>query len=328
MRKIFIFLFFISLITSCAKKVQVSSLNPPNYPQVMKYKKIAVLPFKGKGADLLALEIESALANVYVNGKPFYQIADRQTIKQVLNEQKFSSSGLVNEKDAVKIGKLLGVQGIYTVSVLKSGISYNQTYEKRVKCLDDKCKKTKEYYVRCKNITAVFSFIPRLIDVETSKVVFAKNYTRQESAKNCVDDSYTISTISLLEEAKRKAINEFLRDVAPYRTVEKIKILDDDSEITSDKDKELFEKALDFADKNFMDKACNLWNKLLEKYPNSVVLNYNNGVCSEYFGNFEKAYYFYKKAYDLMQEPIEEIGTALQRIKIKLKKRKILKSSI
>jgi tetratricopeptide (TPR) repeat protein len=316
------------LLTSCAKKITVKALNPPNYPQVIEYRRIAIIPFKGQGAELLSLEIEAALSNVYVNGKPFYQIIDRQSIKQILDEQNFTNSGLVDEKDAVKIGRLAGAEGIYTISVLNSRVFSSTTYEKRFRCIDRKCKSLEEYFVRCENLTAVFSFLPRLIDVETGKVVFAKTYTKEAFAKNCADYSYAISGITLLSEAKKKAINEFLKDVAPYKTMQNVVILDEDDDIKNDKDKEKFEKAITFLENNMMDKSCNILKELVEKYPESMVLNYDYGVCKEYFGDLEKAYNYYKKAYELMNEPVEEVKDAFNRINEKLKKYKILKNQI
>ncbi len=328
MKVVSLILFLFFALTSCSKKIVVHSLNPPNYPQVLKYRKIAVLPFHGYGGREFAIELESYLANVYVNGKPYFKLVDRNTIEKVLAEQKFSHSGLVNEKDAVKIGRILGVQGILTGAVLNADVTRKFYYEDRVACLDSKCKKLTTYKVRCTRYDAVFSFVPRLIDVETAEVVFSKKYLGTSSSKSCIDESVYINRDELLEIAKKNAISQFLKDVAPYTTTQTIPILDDDSEIKFSKDKDSFEKSLDFADKGMLDKACGIWENLVKKYPKSVVLNYDLGVCYEAKGELEKAYMFYKRAYNLMNEPIEEVQEALNRITAKLRKYKFLKKSL
>ncbi len=53
-----------------------------------------------------------------------YTIIERSMLKQILAEQKLSSSGIVDSKEAVNIGKILGAKLIAVGSIVKLGRSY------------------------------------------------------------------------------------------------------------------------------------------------------------------------------------------------------------
>ncbi len=325
----YIFLVYINLLvlSGCSqKKVSTYFINPPNNPEVSKYKTIAFLPFKGKNGDLFSLELESKVKNLSINGKPIFKVIDRQNLKTILSEQKLSLSGLVDESKAIKIGKLLGVSGIWTGAVLKNNVSIYPFYERRFKCLDEKCKKTKEYLVRCYRKEANFSFIARLLDVSTGEVVYSKNNKGFASGEYCLDSGYTVSSQYLLNLAKERAIKKFLKDIAPYKTYYSLKIKEDIEGI-SEKDEETFKNSLDWIDAKDLNKACDIWKKLLKKYPNNITLLYNLGVCYETKNNLTKAYTFYKKAYNLLSKPDEDVINALNRIKKLLKRQNVLQKS-
>jgi tetratricopeptide (TPR) repeat protein len=314
----------LSFISCSKKQITTYSFNPPKNLEVAKYKEVAFLPFKGKNGDFFSLELEAKIKNLSINGKPIFKLIDRQNLKYILSEQKLSLSGFIDEKKAIKIGRLIGVKGIWTGAILKNKVNTYPFYEKRIKCLDKKCKNVKEYFVRCFKKEAVFSFVAKLLDVSTGEVVYSKKHEGRSYGKYCLDDGYTISSEELLSFAKNKAINSFLKDIAPYEVRYSIKIKDE-IENVSEKDKELFESSLKWIEAKDINKACEIWSSLLKKYPKNITLLYNLGVCYEVKSDLKRAYKFYKKAYNLLYEPDEDIINSLKRVKNLLDKKEKLK---
>lgn len=50
---------------------------------------------------------------------PFLKVVDRENMMAILQEQKLQLSGVVDDKTAVEVGKLVGAQVILTGTVLK-----------------------------------------------------------------------------------------------------------------------------------------------------------------------------------------------------------------
>jgi tetratricopeptide (TPR) repeat protein len=82
---------------------------------------IALLPFtngtKSSGAEVgLSAYTLAALTSIK---DPFLRIVDRENMMTILQEQKLQLSGIVDDKTAVEVGKIVGAQIILTGSILK-----------------------------------------------------------------------------------------------------------------------------------------------------------------------------------------------------------------
>ena len=78
----------------------------------------AILPMEVRG-DVKPEKVEGALSNLYqvlVNSKK-YRIVDRDHVKTVLGEQSFQISGVTDNKDTVKLGKLLNVEKLVVTGI-------------------------------------------------------------------------------------------------------------------------------------------------------------------------------------------------------------------
>ena len=86
--------------------------------------KIAVLDFKtvGDSAGLGEGAAEILRTTLIETGK--YIIIERGMLKQILEEQKLNLSGIIDPKEAVGIGKILGAKLVAVGSVVKLGESY------------------------------------------------------------------------------------------------------------------------------------------------------------------------------------------------------------
>ncbi|MCK5358217.1 MAG: hypothetical protein KAJ48_07460, partial [Elusimicrobiales bacterium] len=86
--------------------------------------KIAVMDFKtiGDKASLGQGAAEILRTTLIETGN--YTIVERSMLNQILAEQKLSLSGIVNSKDAINIGKILGAKLIAVGSIVKLGRTY------------------------------------------------------------------------------------------------------------------------------------------------------------------------------------------------------------
>jgi hypothetical protein len=91
-----------SIDVAISKKVNVTK----------KMKKIAVFPFDIKGATWGDEFADAITHQFFKTGK--IDVVEREAIKKVLKEQNLSMTGLVDENQAVKVGKLLGADVIIT----------------------------------------------------------------------------------------------------------------------------------------------------------------------------------------------------------------------
>jgi pheromone shutdown protein TraB len=69
-----------------------------------------------------------------------------------------------------------------------------------------------------------------------------------------------------------------------------------------------------------------MWNEVYSKYPYSVALIYNLGVCSELSGDLKKALKMYEQADSMVTEPDKDINSALNRIRRRIREKEKLRT--
>lgn len=81
---------------------------------LVKHRKIAVLPFTdAPGADAgYSGQVVANIIGSFALNVPGWTIVEREKISRILDEQDFQRTGLVDPKTAIKIGKLLGADGV------------------------------------------------------------------------------------------------------------------------------------------------------------------------------------------------------------------------
>jgi TolB-like protein len=106
---------------------------------------VAVLDFESIGAEEYLGKAVSEIMRTALVSNPNYRVVERAQISKALSEQKFQKSGLIDDRSAVEIGKVLGADFIIVGSVVKIGHAY--------------------------------TINSRLIDVKTAEVKLGKNVT-------------------------------------------------------------------------------------------------------------------------------------------------------
>jgi len=324
--------FILISVYACAPKVTTSVVMPANDSLASGIKTVAVLPFSGNYGGKASNEIENILVNAAVYGKKYFTVVERYNIDRVLDELQFQSTGLIDDNSAAKIGRVLGIAGIYLGRADVSS-SEDYFYESRTKCVSrnkkGKCERYENFRVNCTKRSITVNVLPKLIDVQTAQVVYSGKMTRSDSSEKCDDSSLPLHSISQMADgALDDILQSFRKDIAPYVETVNIVMMDTKDGIGDASGKELLKNSILFAKKGRMDRACEMWKKGAETYAGSISFAYNLGVCFEAEGKLTEALNKYKQADRMTMKPMDDINKALFRINKRIIEREKLKRQL
>lgn len=95
-----------------------------NYAYTEVKQTIAVLDFESIGSEEHLGKAVSEIMRTELIDTNRYRVVERSQINKTISEQRFQKSGLIDDKSAVELGKLLGADLIVIGSVVKIGTSY------------------------------------------------------------------------------------------------------------------------------------------------------------------------------------------------------------
>ena len=308
-------LLFLSFLSGCSNNLQMKVLQPAEIDRATSTKNIAVVAFKNDRVGLSS-KIESNLASYRIENEPFFTIVSRSDLNQVLKEQKLQNSGLVETKDIVEVGELIGAQAIISGNVGRASSNDTHFSEGRIGCRDKKCKETYRYSVRCTKRVISLSAEIKMVDVKRGDIIYAENMSRSSTFKHCRDDSRALpSKENVAQNLAINIANTFISKLSPQYRYFNVELLDKPDLDYTDKQKDLLENALKYIEHKRYDKAESLLTSLVESTDQqSYVAFYNLGVLKETQGNYKKAKLYYKRAENLTIEPVEAISIAYNRI--------------
>lgn len=158
---------------------------------------VAVLPFTAnKQQSGLASKVQAHAMTALIDAKdPFLKVVDRENLERILEEQRLSLSGVVDEQTAVRVGNLMGAQAVLMGDV----VSYQELPGQVRKSTKDGFesyrvqqvnKETNEKYfvTRYKPVrytefyqenSVVLSLNYRLVSLETGEVLLSKVVEKQ-----------------------------------------------------------------------------------------------------------------------------------------------------
>lgn len=308
----------VAALLGCAPKVTTSVLMPSKAESVTDFRNVAVLPFSGGYGAQITPSVESTLVTAEVNGMRYFKVADRQNLNRVISEQKLQVSGITDNSTAVKLGRLIGVQGIFTGTAELSTGSTSYT-ESRTKCAGTDSKgKCISYYdttVVCTKKRATVTLLPKLIDVSTGQVVYSDRITGEADSSFCQDSGVApLAESELARDAVNDVLTEFRRQIAPYSVNVSLTLLTEKGGLDGD-GKDLLKSSLKFAEAGRMDRACAMWAEGITKYPKSPSMFFNLGLCRETEAKYPEALELYMKADALTDSPDKVIGRGIDRAK-------------
>ena len=307
--------FYIFLMGGCSQKVGVKALVPAQVDRISQTKVIAVTDFTHDRVGL-SRKIEAKLSNFQIDNKKYFTVVSRNDINKVIAEQKLQNSGLVNDKNIVKVGELIGAQAIISGNVSPVTKQDSYFYESRVRCADRKCKKLVTYDVRCMKRLVGLSAEIRIVDVTMGDIIYADTLSRSASFKHCEDDSRGIPSKTMMAQNLADNIAyEFTYKLTPHYRRFNVKLLEDpDLDYTKSQEK-LLKFSLQYIEKGRYSKAEQLLKELVDSTNmKSYVPFYNLGVMKEAQGKYKEAKKYYEYADNLMVKPIDEIDEAMVRI--------------
>jgi tetratricopeptide (TPR) repeat protein len=310
----FIFL-TILVFSGCSTTTKIKYLEPAKVAEVSKLKHISIEDFKNDTVGLTG-KIESRMSQTRFNNKPYFTLVSRDKINEIITEQKRQYSGITNDKKSVQLGEIVATRAFITGKVHSKDFNDTTFYEGRTKCLDEKCKKTQTYRVRCKKRHINLGANIKIINVETSKLVYTNTYNKSGSWSACTDSYGSLPSPSKVWEKQANLIaSQFINAITPSYTYREIELLEKPDIDYSSSQKSLLESGLAFIEKNRMEKADRFLSQLVfETQSKSYVANYNLGVVKESQGEYQKAKQLFTLADNLLKKPNDIISDALERI--------------
>ena len=203
------------LLAACAApRVAITTLEPGSSTEAARLKTVAVLPFNGPGGTAVSAEVEAMLAGIRLDGKQYFQVVSRSDLDKVFSELKLSISGDFHPEDVVQVGMLTGARGIYTGLITTRSVTDSRYQTERRVCSTSndkgKCTAWTNIKVPCIRRTALLDVTPRLIEVQSGRVVFSELYREQPEESGCRDDSNPLPTPEeLLRQAQQQVIPKF-----------------------------------------------------------------------------------------------------------------------
>lgn len=317
------------IMSGCSQKVQIRALEPAEIDRASETKKIAVVAFENDRVGL-SNKIESSLVNKRIDDKKYFTIVNRKDFNEIIKEQKLQNSGLVDVSTAVEVGNLIGAQAIISGRVGRA--TANDTYyrERRVRCLDKKCKETRKYSVPCTKRVAGLSAELRMVDVTKGDIIYADTMNGTSTWVHCRDDSRPLPTTEMAAQRLANEIAQrFTYKLTPHYRYFRVVLLEKPDIDYSDKEEQLLEVSVEYIKQNRYDKAERFLIELIDSTnQRSYVPFYNLGVIKEAQGNYIEAQKYYKLADDLVIEPVEEVNGAYLRIEALIEKDKQTKEQL
>ena len=302
------------LFVGCAQKVGIRFVQPAEIEQMSHNKKIIVASF-GNDRFGVGSKIEAKLSNHKIEKKNYFEVKNNSKFQEILKKAKHTDI-TSNISEIAKIGELLDVDAIVLGDVGNLSSRRGYFYENRVRCADDKCKKMKRYIVRCVRETTTLHADMKIVDVNDGGIIYAKAIPASATYKHCIDDRRTIPNRSYQGQYLSEIIaRDFVYKLMPHYRYVDVSLLEDGEFDYNDEQQRYLDVALEYVKQQRYKKAQHFFVKLIDAtQQKSYVPFYNLGVLKESEGDYENARKYYKKADELMVEPVEEISRAVIRI--------------
>lgn len=313
------------LTTGCVQKVKIKVLEPAEIGRVANTKVIAVTDFKKDYGVGLASKIETEISKQILDGKAYFTSVDRTAIDKIVKEQRFQSSGLLNEETSVQIGKLLGAQALISGEITSTSSSDTSFRENRTKYRNPFDPLNTAYIttVYCKKRVIGMGASIKIVDVRKGDIVYADSLTKEQTYKHCNDDGRTLpSRQQGVEKLANDIAKSFVAKLAPHYVIMEVELIEKIEFDVSDVQKQSLEMALNWIKENRYDKALEILEKLNnELQGKSYAVLYNLGVIAEAEGRLEEAQKLYQEVDGLVKAPIKAVNVALSRIASTIEKR-------
>lgn len=315
MKNIILLITVLLFFAGCSQKINIKTVEPAKVNRAADVKKITVFKFLDDDIGFSG-KLETQLSKKTIYDKPYFTVVNRSEIDRILDEQRLQYSGLVDSKTAIKVGKLIGVQGIVSGEVSDSSMNESYFSQKRTKCLDKKCREFRIYHVPCVNVNFSLTVNLKLTDVQYGDIIYADSISKNNSYSHCRDMSGGIPTkASVMDYLSDYIVDDFISQISPTKKNLYVELLDDPEIDYEDFQEDLLEYSLEYIKNGRLDKAEELLSKLLSSTNDKCyVAAYDLGVIKEAQGEYAYAKQLYDQADSLVLKPNKVIDMAVLRI--------------
>lgn len=305
-------------IQGCAPQVQTIAKVKPKAEEAAGLRRVAVMGFRGPQSEMAGAAFETMLVKHQYNGEPYFTVVDRHQTGTVMGEVARSLTGEVDPKTATRYGKQLGVEGVYFADIVSASVNprhyeAQEKYCRRTNSSGRKCRDWGTRTVRCLERNANVTVMPRLVDVETGRVVYRAEHVGQSSTSSCGGDG-DVPDSQLMEQALRQALEQIRSDIAPSEVRTYVSLMNEPSSLGA-ADTAEFMRGLAFAQAQRVDRACEIWRALNARLDgNDNALLFNVAICSETEGDPATALRILEDVDRRLDAPDRNVSAALARV--------------
>jgi hypothetical protein len=316
MRPLALALCCLLILCGCAPVVKKDMLVPAPAAEVARLTRLRVAAFDNDPGGQIRAAVESALASIVVEGRPYFTMVGANAPATDLGKPLQWVDTSKSKGQPIRYGAEGTVQG----NVNQNGWQDERYSEMRRECVAEdakgRCRLWGSTTVLCIRRVARFSFTPRVVAKDTGAVLFSQEFSETGQDSACLgEDGSPTGGPALLAVASKKAIARFRNEVAPHSVTVDIPLLTEDGSGMSAQVKTLVAGGVDFAKAGQTGKACALWRSAARSHAAGHALPYLSGVCAELEDDLDQAEDFYALAEQRAPKPVPEITAALARIK-------------
>jgi hypothetical protein len=208
-----------------------------------------------------------------------FTVIERTHMDQILEEMKLAQTGLIDENQAVQVGKMLGADAIITGTV-NVAVSDDWIKEKRTT-------KNKTTEVNCQQRNAKVTATIRISRVETAELMGSKDANNSQAVKKCEGDySSAMPPAEATVDICLKAVaGELVDYFVPKFDQQKFEF----AKVEGDDFKRFVEPAKDALDAYDIKNVYLQYAAIIERDPYNHAALYNLGVLYEMVGSYDKA---------------------------------------
>lgn len=224
-----------------------------------------------------------------------FEVVERSRLSQVMSEQQLEVSGAVDESQAVRVGKLLGVDAIVIGTLELTSSDRPWIGERDVR----QGEQTVTVQVQCVTRTVTGRFRGRVVHAESGSILAPLEGGADGKDSECQPTMGDLATPAAIGETLLQTMSgQLVNEIAPHFELQEFEL----DNITTKEFKELAEQAADLAEDYNVDHAYVLYSSIYDRDPYNPKVLYNLGTLNEVVGNYAQASEYYGQAAELSKE--------------------------
>lgn len=268
------------------------------------------------------------IADLVQNGH--YTVLERSQLRKIMQEQKLSLSGAIDENQAVQIGKLAGVEALILGSGSYTIKDIGKWEEHKIKDENDQERIVKKYKA-IRKVDVQINY--RIVNVTTGEIIASRNFdwsNYNESGSTGRYSDFALDSIKanaiqnipawrpIVDRLVGKTTTQIVKQIAPHYVVRKKKIENGKSPG--------MKAAIKYVKRNMWHDAKQSWEMVLQDRSEKaakghVSARYNLGVYYEIHGDLDRAEQLYDKCFKKSgKDKYLNAKAAVQRRRIELQK--------